>query len=127
MREGHTQVGDATGSKAEPVETIGQVSLGEPNKAKLGMGMPEEVEDALQGTTKLHGFRGSEGNCVGIDIVEGVIHNDTWAAVALRDHSQGRQFEVREVLDQSIGEHNPVALTDKVQHFLTEEIQVIFT
>ena len=58
----------------------------------------DRFQHALEGVSELHGFERSKAEGIGIHTIEGVVHDDPWAAIALGDHPQGTEAEIGEVL-----------------------------
>ena len=47
------------------------------------------MENSVEGPAELHGFRGSPSVCLLVHTRKTVVHNDTWAMLALWDGPQG--------------------------------------
>ena len=85
----HSQLGDGTVIELESIEAICQVNFGNVDRAKAGIGVTDKIEDAFQGTTKLHGLSWCQLDCVVVDTIEGKIHNQSGSSVSLWYHPHG--------------------------------------
>jgi hypothetical protein len=56
--------------------------------------------------------------------VEGVVDDDAWAAITLGDHAKRAEAKVGEVLDELIGEEDPLSLLHEGDDLLLKEVQV---
>jgi hypothetical protein len=83
------------------------------------------LEDPLERVAKLHGLWWGETEGVVVDPTVGVIDNDPGSAVTLRDHAQWAEAEVGEMLDQVVGEENPLSFLHHGDDFLLEECDVL--
>jgi hypothetical protein len=88
----------------------------------------------LQGTTKLHSFMGCQFDSVSVDSIQGQIHNETGAAVALGDtaewgHAKAAQvFETQEMTkfaDSFIWKHRPETFAGKVGQFVPHNVNMV--
>jgi hypothetical protein len=83
------------------------------------------LEYPLEGVAKLHGFLWGETEGVVIDPTVGVVDNDLGSAVMLGDHAQWAEAEIGEMLDQVVGEENPLPFLHHGDDFVLEECYVL--
>jgi hypothetical protein len=77
--------------RAEPdaIETISNVQFGQINRAKARIGPDDVAEEAMQGSTKLHGLYGGQRGSVIIDPIESVVGHGSRASITLLNLAQG--------------------------------------
>ena len=83
------------------------------------------LQNPLEGSAKLHGLPRGQADGIIIDAVEGVVNDDAGAVIPLGDHAKRAEVKkVEEVLDELIGEEDPLSLLHKGDDLLLEEGQV---
>lgn len=86
--------------------------------------MDDPREDALQCTPKLHSIPGGEEHCIRIDVGKRVVHDQTWAPIALRNDPERGDAETGPVGHDVVRQHDPVPLPAEVNHLFTYELSL---
>lgn len=108
----------------DPVETVADINLGHVDWAMGRVRVANPVQEPVQGAAKLHGAWVARGGSVLVDAKEGEVHDESRAAIPLRNTTQRREAESGKVSDQVVREDSPEAFGTKVSHFVTDKLHV---
>ena len=76
--------------------------------------MAHQLEDALQRSPKLHGFRGRVGERRVIDGVPRMVTEESGLAFALFFHRGWRELKVREMRDGAVRQNGPKMVVNEL-------------
>jgi hypothetical protein len=120
--KGNSERGDVSWGKVDPVKTIRNIDFNKVYWAVTRVSMYDILDDALEGPTKLHGFRCRKGQGVSVNTKESVIHNCPRSPFTLGDNTNWADAKVGKVLDSGVGEDHPLSFLDHVAEFRGEKV-----
>jgi hypothetical protein len=117
---------DIPGGKPQAVKAIGQIDFCHVHRAISWIGLANAKEEAFECSSKLHCFlHGTEAHRLVVNTPEGVVGDQAGTVVALGNDSQGREPQVVHGFDEAIGNEGPKAFFNELQHFLSDELEMI--
>jgi hypothetical protein len=120
-RKGNTEGRDITGGEVETVKAVRNVHLAHVDRAMDGIGGDDALENALEGTTELHGLGRCQEDGLGVEVVVGVVHDGAGPTIMLRDDADRSDAETGDVGDCRVREDHPLASCNHAGHFIGEE------
>jgi hypothetical protein len=86
------------------------------------------LKDSLKSLAKLHGFLRGQFDCLIVEQEEGIVNNDSRTLCPLWHNAHWTDPKVSDErlvpFQQSIGEHHPEPLFDKVEEFFSQEVSI---
>jgi hypothetical protein len=110
-RKGNPEGRDVTGGKVETVKAVSNVHLAHVDRAMEGIGGDDALEDALEGTSKLHCLVRCQEDSFGVELVVRVVHDGAGLTVMLLDAADRCNSEAGDVCDGRVRKDHRLCAT----------------